>query len=107
MSPKKFLDTPFKEIRQAIQNYIFPKLRVKTAERAEFLSVVKGVGENDDDLLARLTKEARYCDFEKLKTLANPEEELVKIKFISGLREPEAKLGLLDGIKTKPTMCLS
>ena len=25
MSPKKLLDTPYKEIRQAIQNYISPK----------------------------------------------------------------------------------
>ena len=57
--------------------------------------------------LARPREEARYCDFEKLKTVTNPEEELVKIKFISGLRDPEAKLGLLDGIKTKPTMSLS
>ena len=32
---------------------------------------------------------------------------MVKIIFISGLRDPEAKLRLLDGIKTKPTMSLS
>ena len=107
MSPKKLLDTPFKEIRLAIQNYISPKERVVTAERAKFLSVVQGVGESDDDFLARLREEARYCDFEKLKTVTNPEEELVKIKFISGLRDPEAKLRLLDGNKTKPTMSLS
>ena len=31
----------------------------------------------------------------------------MKIKFVSGLRDPEAKLRLLDGIKTKPTMSLS
>ena len=72
-----------------------------------FLSIVQGVGESDDDFLARLREEARYCDFEKLKTVTNPEEELIKIKFISGLRDPEAKLGLLDGIETKPTMSLS
>ena len=71
------------------------------------MSVVQGVGESDDDFLARLREEARYCDFEKLKLVTNPEEELVKIKFISGLRDPEAKLRLLDGIKTKPTMSLS
>ena len=41
-----------------------------------------------------------------LKTVANP-EELVKIDFISGLRDHEAKLGPLDGIKDKPTMTLS
>ena len=93
MSPKKLLDTSFKEIRQAIQNYIFPKERVETAERA-----ARGW---------RIWEEARYCDFEKLKTVTNPEEELVKNKFISCLRDPEAKLGLLDGIKTKPSMSLS
>ena len=43
MSPKKLLDTPFKDIRLAIQNYISPKERVVTAERANFLSVVQGV----------------------------------------------------------------
>ena len=107
MSPKKLLDTHLKEIRQAIQNYISPKERVETAERAKFQSVVQGVGESDDDFLARLREEARYCDFEKLKTVTNPEEELVKIKFISGLRDPEANLRLLDGIKTKTTMSLS
>ena len=31
----------------------------------------------------------------------------MKTKIISGLRDPEAKLRLLDGIKTKPTMSLS
>ena len=43
MSPKKLLDTPSKEIRLAIQNYIPPKERVVTAERAKFLSVVQGL----------------------------------------------------------------
>ena len=100
MSPNKLLDTPYKEIRQAIQNYIFPKEGVETAEWDKFLSVVQGVGEFDDDFLARLREEARCFDFEKFKTVTNPEEELAKIKFISGLRDHEAKLGLLDGIKT-------
>ena len=51
MSPKKLLENPFKEIRQAIQNYIsqFYKEREKTASRAKFLSVVQGVGESNDN----------------------------------------------------------
>ena len=40
----------------------------------------------------------------KLKIAANSEDELVEIKFISGLRDLEAKLRLLDGFKAKPTM---
>ena len=62
----------------AIQNNISPKERVVTAERAKFLSVIQSVGESEDDYLARLRDEARYCDFEKVKTAANPEEELLK-----------------------------
>ena len=37
MSRKKLLDTPFEEIRQAIQNYFSTKERVEKAERAKFL----------------------------------------------------------------------
>ena len=107
MSPRNVIDTLYKDTRLAIQNYISPKERVVTAERAKFLSVIQGVGESDDDFLARLREEARYCDFEKLETAANPEEELVIIKFISSLREPEAKLRLLDGIKAKPAMSVT
>ena len=91
----------------AIQIYISPKERVVTAERAKFLSIIQVLGESDDDFLARLREEARYCDFEKLKTAPNPEEELVKIKFISGLRDPEAKLRLLDGIKANQAMSVT
>ena len=101
------IDTSYKNIRLAIQKYISPKERVVTAERAKFLSVIKSVEESDDDFLARLREEARYCDFKKLKTVANPEEELAKIKIISGLRDPEAKFTLLDGIKAKPTRSIS
>ena len=36
--------------------------------------------------------------------MANPEEELVKLKFISGLSDPEAKHRLLYSIKAKPAM---
>ena len=67
MSPRNLRDTPYKDIRLAIQNYISPKERVVTAEGAKFLSVKQSVGESDDDFIARLREEARYCDFEKLK----------------------------------------
>ena len=107
MIPRNLIDTPYKDIILAIQNYISPKERVVTAERTKFLSVIQSVGESDNDFLARLREEARFFYFEKLKTAANPEEKLVKIKFISGLRNPEAKLRLLDGIKAKPAMSVT
>ena len=104
VSPMKLIDTLYKDIRLAIQNYISPKETVVTVERAKFLSVIQVVGESDYDHLARLREEARCFDCGKLKTAANPEKELTKIKFISGLRVTEAKLRLLDGIQGKPTM---
>ena len=99
MSPRNLIDTPYKDINLVIQNHVSPLERVVTTEKLKFLSVVHSVGESDNDFLARLREGARYCDFEKLKTAANTEEEMVKIKFISGLRDPEAKLRLLDGTK--------
>ena len=82
MSPRNLIDTPYKDIRLAIQNYISHKERVVTAKMAKFLFVIQGVGESHDDFLARLREEACYCDFEKLKTAANPEEELVKKTYL-------------------------
>ena len=107
MSPRNLIDTPHNDIRLAIQKCFSPKERVVTAEKAKSLSVIQCVGESDDDFLARLREEARHCDFEKLKTAANPEEELLKSKFISGLRDPEAKRRLLLGIKAKPAMSVT
>ena len=66
ISPRNLIDAPHKDIRLAIQNYISPRERVVTAERAKFLSVIQGVGESDDDFLARIREEARYCDFEEV-----------------------------------------
>ena len=64
MSPRILIDSPYKDIKLALKNYISPKERIVTAERAKFLSVIQGVAESDDDYLARLREEARYCDFE-------------------------------------------
>ena len=65
ISPRKLIDTLYKDIRLAIQSFISPKERVVTAERAKFLSVIRGVGDSDNKFLARrIREEARCCDFE-------------------------------------------
>ena len=71
MSPRNLKNTPFKDNSLAIQVFIFIE-RVVTAEGAKFLSVIQGERESDDDFLALLREEHL---FEKLKTVANPEEE--------------------------------
>ena len=63
MSPRNLIDTPYRDIRLAIQNYISLKERVVAAERPKFLSAIQSIGESDDDFLARLREKARYCEF--------------------------------------------
>ena len=106
ISLRNLIDTPYKDIRLLIQNYISTKERVGTAERVKFLSVIQDIGESDDIFSERLGEEARYCDLEKPKTAANHEKGLVK-KIISALRDTEAKLRLLDGIKAKPAISVT
>ena len=79
MSPRILIDTPYKEIRWLIKYYVPLKERVVTAEKAKFPYVIQGVLESDDDFLAGLREEARYCDFWKLKTAANPEHGKNKV----------------------------
>ena len=79
MNPQKLLDTPFKGIRVLIEIYIFPKERIITARRAKFEPDVQGVGDSDYNFLVCQREEARYCDFQTLKTVNSSEEELVKL----------------------------
>ena len=104
MGLKNLLVAPFEDIRVLIKNYISTKERVITAERVKSLSDVQGDEKSDHDFLARIREEARYCDFETLKTVTKSQEQLVKIKFILGFSEFQAGL---SGIKTKPTITLS
>ena len=72
-TPRKFIDTPYKDIRLAIQNYISPKQRVLTLEKSKFVSLIQVVVESEHNFIARLREEARYCDFKKIQSAANPE----------------------------------
>ena len=65
--------------------------------RAKFLSVIQGREHSNGNFLARLRIEARYCDFQTLRTTNT--EKSPKIKIICSLRDPETKLGLLDSKK--------
>ena len=92
MSRKNLIGVLYKDVRSVIQNYVSPKERVVTAEKAKFLSVIQGLGKSDEDIRARRR---------------DPVRELGKIKFISGLRDSEAKHRLVDGIKAKPAMSVT
>ena len=94
MSPRILVDTPHKDIRLVIQNYVFPKEKKVMTEKSKFLSLIqRGTRRRFPG-----TSQRKFFDFKKL------EEVLVKIKIISFLEEPDANLRLLDGIKAELAM---
>ena len=70
--------------------------KCRAEKKADTVNNDGTIGESDDIYLARLREEALFRDFQTLNTKTNPETELVKYMFISGLRDPEAKLRLVD-----------
>ena len=77
ISQRNLLDTLYKDIRLAVQNFVSPKERVVKAEWSNFLSVIQGVGESDNHFVAPPRKnreQARYCDIKSFKTAANLEK---------------------------------
>ena len=64
----------------AIKKYSSPIERLITAEWFRLLAVSQGVGELNDDLLACPRDEARYCNFDTLKS-EQPHGGVGKIKW--------------------------
>ena len=51
------------------------------------------------DFLARLKEAVRYCEFSQLKTIADTEAYMIRLRFIVGLRNPEDKLKVLEHLQ--------
>ena len=79
-SPRYSIDTPYRDIRLAIQKFISANERVVTADRAKFLSVIQGGKASDGNFLAPLGEEARYSDFAKTQNSDQPRRGVGKNK---------------------------
>ena len=101
IAPKKVEDIAFAEIQSTLISYLKPAERLVVAERTMFLSIEQGNAEKEADFLARLREAARYCKFNDLKTCNDPEAELIRLRFIAGLSDREAKLKLLEQLREK------
>ena len=81
----------FSEIKKAILPYIESRKRLVIAERTFFLQMTQEVSETVVDFVARLNEAASLCQWELLAKEAAA-QELVKLRFIAGLRDPEMKV---------------
>ena len=88
----------FAEIKKAILNYIEPRDRLLIADRTNFLQMCQNNGEAEVDFLARLNSVSINCKWDELKN-NSPSDELIKLKFVSGLFNQELKIKLLEKLQ--------
>jgi len=105
--PGKNMETIlFSEIKKAIMSYVEPQQRLVIAERTNFLQINQNDGETEADYLARLNDASTTCNWAELKTV-DPINELIKTKFIAGLKDEALKLKILEKLQSNPSTSIN
>ena len=92
----------FNEIETVLENYLQPTKRLVIAEQTKYVAITQGNRESSGDFLARLKEAARYHEFGNLKTVADPEAYMIRLRFIAGLQSSEHKLKVLEYLQQNP-----
>ena len=92
----------FNEIEPVLENCLQPRKRLGIAEQTKFVAITQRNGESSRDFLARLQEAAQYCEFSNLKTIADPEAYMIRLRFIAGLLNFEHNLKLLEHLQQNP-----
>ena len=103
VAPENIVEMKFDDIETRLLAYLKPKQRLVIAERTKFFTISQFVSESVADYVTRLRKESQYCDFAKLKESTDPNEELVLMALVAGLRDPLVKEKVLEKIQSSPT----
>jgi len=96
----------YSDIKKVRKAYIEPQEKLVIAERTNFLQITQAVGESEADYLARINLASTTCKWADLKDVS-PADELIKTKFIAGLRDENLKLKILEKLQTSPKMTIS
>ena len=102
VAPTKLETMAFNEIETVLENYLQPRKRLVIAEQTKFVAITQRNRESSGDFLARLKEAARYCEFGNLKTIADPEAYMIRLRFIAGLQNSEHKLKVLEHLQQNP-----
>ena len=102
VAPTKVETMAFNEIETVLESYLQPRKRLVIAEQTKFVAITQRKGESSGDFLARLKEAARYCEFGNLKTIADPEAYMIRLRFIAGLQNSEHKLKVLEHLQQNP-----
>jgi len=96
LSPQKVEDLPFLEIKKKVDEFLEPTKKLVVAERAQFYARRQMIGENVSQFVVALRKAAENCEFEKLKDVIDPSQEMIKMGLIAGLRDLDVKQKVLE-----------
>jgi hypothetical protein len=92
VAPQLTSSMKYSEIKIKVENYVTPKRRLVIAERAKFFEIIQSSTETIADYMTKLRKGCEFCQFNDLKG----EDEIIKLKLISGLNKNEFKQKLLE-----------
>ena len=96
VAPAKVEDFKFEDLSKKVEEFLEPKKKLVVAERAKFYERKQQSGENVSQFVAALRKAAVSCDFACLKTANDPNEVMVKMGLIAGLKDPDIKQKVLE-----------
>ena len=86
MPGKDIEKQPFSEIKRVIKQYIEPTKRLEIADRTNFMLLKQENNESEVDFWSRLNEASVHCNWNNLKS-SDPCTELVKLRFIAGLKD--------------------
>ena len=95
----KIIEDVFTDIIANKSAYLKPAKRLVFTGRTMFLSTAEERNETETDLLATLRQAGRYYKFETPKTSADPAAELIRLRFLAGLKCKERKLNRSDALR--------
>lgn len=101
MPGKDIEKQPFSKIKELIKQYVEPTKRLVIADRTNFMQMKQDLNETEIDYLSRLNDASVHCKWDELKS-GEPSSELVKLRFIAGLRDEELKMKVLEKIQINP-----
>ena len=91
----------FAKIKDGILSYIEPKSRLVITDRTNFLCLTQGEAETVVDYLSRLNESSVLCKWQELKS-SDPSEEMIKLKFVAGLKDEALKIKVLEKLQINP-----
>jgi len=100
VQPDKIEEMSFENLEKKILSFIKPKTKLIIAERAKFYCLHQFANEKITEFLARLRKGSMFCEFDKLKNVNSPHEEMIKLALIAGLSNSEIKSRILELMQT-------